>query len=104
KRELCDFSPIGTGICEVNAINDDGQIVGHGSDPGQGFDFHSFLWEAKTGIQNLATLGGDTLWGNDVRESVARGINNAGHVVGFADDGTSARAFLWQAGHGMRDL
>ena len=105
KRGLCDLTPIGTGIyCEANAINDNGQVAGLGSDPGQGLDFHWFLWEARTGIQNRATLGGDTLGGKDVRQSMARGINNAQHVVGFCDDGTFARAFLWQAGRGMRDL
>lgn len=44
---------------------------------------------------------GDLPGGSD---SVARGINDAGQVVGVSDAATGNRAFLWEAGSGMVQL
>ena len=45
---------------------------------------------------------GDLPGGSDF--SVARGINDAGRVVGFSSAATGSRAFLWTRAGGMRDL
>jgi probable HAF family extracellular repeat protein len=48
-------------------------------------------------IYNLGTLGGSGSGGYD--------INDAGQVVGYADEaGTGPSAFLWDSSHGMTDL
>jgi probable HAF family extracellular repeat protein len=45
---------------------------------------------------------GDLPGGRDF--SVARGINDAGHVVGWSGAATGDRAFRWSAAGGLRDL
>lgn len=43
---------------EVHDINNQGQVVGLSSLPGSTY-FHGFLWERRTGMQDLGTLPGD---------------------------------------------
>jgi len=48
-------------------------------------------------ITDLGNLGGGATWG-------VTGINNSGQVVGSTSVPGGYHAFLWDAGHGMRDL
>ena len=57
----------------------------------------AFRWTAGDGMQNLGALPGP----GDFSE--ARGINDAGHVVGLSA-GTDFRAFLWTPRAGMQNL
>ena len=78
------------------AINDSGQVVGlaySGADAS--FPYHAFLY-SNGSIQDLQTLGGS--------DSAARGINEAGQVVGYSTlpdvDGHQGptQAFLYDGG------
>jgi probable HAF family extracellular repeat protein len=55
---------------------------------------HAFSYTGGT-MTDLGTLGG--------RSSYASGINDAGQIVGTADNGTAVRAFIYQSGT-MTDL
>jgi probable HAF family extracellular repeat protein len=80
------------GNAKAVAINNVGQIVGE--DYGTG---HGFFYENGTKT-DLGTLPGGT-------SSVAFAINNAGQVVGVADNALGyARAFQWDKVNGMCDL
>ncbi len=69
-------------------INDTGQVVG---DASSSSETHAFLWENGT-MADFGTLVGD-------KHSSARGINNAGQVVGVSGVGDlSLRAVLWDKG------
>jgi probable HAF family extracellular repeat protein len=58
---------------------------------------HAFLWSAKTGMQDLGTLGGTI--------SYATAVNDHGTVVGYSFTAEGAEhAFLWTAETGMQDL
>lgn len=82
------------GTAFAQAINTDGSvIVGGYIRPGPG-DSRAFRWTAENGIVNLGSL--------DIDESaVATAVSGDGRII----VGTSgARAFIWDAQHGMRDL
>ena len=88
----------GTAIEMVNALNNQGQVVGSMNVAGDQ-SFHPFLWNGQT-LQDLGTFGG--LWGR------ANSINDAGAVVGWACTGgpmtcDTTHAFVWQRGT-MSDL
>jgi probable HAF family extracellular repeat protein len=78
-------------------LNDAGQVVGEGFNSAG--DYRGFLWQDGA-VTDLGTLPG-------MGSSEAFGVNNAGAVVGRAEqpDGTagSTRAFLYRDG-AMRDL
>jgi probable HAF family extracellular repeat protein len=66
-----------------------GQVVGY-SYTAAG-SIHAFLWEARTGMQDLGTLGGAI--------SVAYGINARGQIVGQAHTAAGeTHAVLWETG------
>jgi probable HAF family extracellular repeat protein len=88
----------GTLLDSVNAMNNQGQVVGSMS-LADDQSFHPFVWDGRT-LQDLGTFGG--IYG------VANFINDAGAVVGWACTGApttcdTVRAFLWQRGT-MSDL
>jgi probable HAF family extracellular repeat protein len=85
------------------AINDNGEIVGHGRIPcdcsPHAFARQAFLW-SKGQWTMLGTLPG-------LSESVAYDVNNSSQVVGYGwNFGSSATAFLWENGvmHDLNDL
>lgn len=87
--------PGGNDFTNATAINNLGQVVG-GSSAEQGT--RATLWQNGT-ITDLGDLPG----GNDF--SYANGINDLGSVVGYSSVTTAgARAFLWEAGFGIKDL
>jgi probable HAF family extracellular repeat protein len=61
-------------------------------------DSHAFLWNQKTGMQDLGTLGGS--------QSLAFGINSSGEVVGasYLSGEVLNHAFKWTKAEGMQDL
>jgi probable HAF family extracellular repeat protein len=62
-------------------------------------DFHPFLWDPVTGMQDLGNLGG--------RISEGRGINARSQVTGFSTTPEAPfiyRAFLWDPMSGMQDI
>jgi probable HAF family extracellular repeat protein len=77
----------------AEAVNDAGQIVGHGG-PGKG----AYLWE-NGAIRDLGVLPGMT-------SAAAEDINNNGQVVGYSGnaDGSDYHAFIWTATNGMQRL
>jgi probable HAF family extracellular repeat protein len=86
----------GTILNTADAINDNGQVVGFSTLPGNA-SFHAFLWTATSGIEDLGTLPGDVF-------SEALDINSAGQIVGGSCDASfNCRAFIWQNGV-MTDL
>ena len=93
---IIDLGTLG-GVCcsTASGISARGQVVGYSAAaPGEP---HAFLWEARTGMQDLGTLGGTI--------SIASGINARGQVVGASDTAAGPdHAFLWEAGTGMQDL
>lgn len=98
--QACAQTPVYTitylGNVQPIAINDKGQVVGR-MDTVSPYP-HAFIWENGV-LTDLGALHGDS-------GSIARGINNAGQVVGYSwhnatDD--HPRAFLWQNGV-MKDI
>jgi probable HAF family extracellular repeat protein len=68
------------------AINSSGDVVG-AADPDHSGNLQAFVWQPTGGVQWLGSLGGDL--------SAARGINNAGAVVGLSYTATNTQhAFL----------
>jgi probable HAF family extracellular repeat protein len=83
------------------AINHNGEIAGFSDLPGDESgapNFHAFLKLPGVPIQDLGTLGTDTISG-------AFGINDSRQVVGQSIDGATgfSRAFIWENGV-MTDL
>lgn len=81
--------PEGYDFSDAYNINNSGQVVG-GSGALTGT--HAFLWQEGVGMRDLDTLSANG--------SVATGINNSGHVVGYSSGG----AFRWDDSEGMLDL
>ena len=82
-------------------INTPGQIVGSAGTGHFGNVPHAALWD-HNGVRDLDTLPGFPF-------SSAYAVNDTGQVVGWAyqnsrDDLTKARAFVWDATNGIRDL
>jgi len=78
-------------LASPNAINDTGQVVGEANSN------HACLYSATAGMQDLGTLGGTS--------SDAYGINDAGTVVGYAENSSgNERAFLYSGTGPMQDL
>ena len=69
-------------------INDSGAIVGEGDfASSSATGLRGFFWKNETGMTNLGALG---------KNSSARGINNAGKVVGYSNSSSGPRVvFTW---------
>jgi len=80
-----DLGTLGWTQSQANAINDNGQVVGHLVNDNQD-DWHAFFWDGS-----MQDLGGSQSWAFD--------INNAGLIVGES----GGRAVLWDNGQ-MQDL
>ncbi|QEL13468.1 hypothetical protein [Limnoglobus roseus] len=94
---LTDLGTLGgTSFPTVSAVNATGVVVGASPTTGNAAT-HAFVWQPGVGLTDLGTLGGNN--------SVARGVNDAGTVVGASDtaDGGS-RPFIWTEAGGLVDL
>ena len=95
--EIVNLGNLGGTEAGAVAINEAGQIAGYSSTPSGG---RAFLWENGV-MRNLGVPPGFT-------SSRAEGINNLGHVVGYAMVQTNgvwnARAFVWTPENGMQLL
>ncbi|MBV9642873.1 MAG: hypothetical protein JO334_04805, partial [Verrucomicrobia bacterium] len=84
-----DLGTLGGANGEALAINKNGQVVGD-SDTAEG-TAHAFVFD-DSGLKDLGTLPGFD------NASYARGINNAGDIVGESDSANQKRAFLYTKG------
>lgn len=81
-----DLGTLGAGTLSMAyGINNSGQVVGIAEAPSR-VDFHAFLWQEGSSMQDLGDLG---------HGSWAYGINASGQVAGWT---YASRAFLWQGG------
>jgi probable HAF family extracellular repeat protein len=99
--ELIDLGTLGGTKCRPYDINDEIQIVGYSSTPGDQDEF-AFIWDEVNGMVSLGTLDGNVR--ADARDSLARAINNLGQVVGTSiidTPGEPYRAFIWEDTTGM---
>lgn len=93
-----DLGTLGGRHSAAYAISENGIVVGEAAvstgDP------HAFIWTAESGMRDLGTLP-------QGQYSRARGVNDAGMVVGSSVVGPGCcveHAFVWDASGGMRDL
>jgi len=90
-----DLGTLGGTLGQANWLNDSAEVVGWATTQGdQAKD--AFLW--RNGLMtDLKTLAGDS-------DSVARGINAGGQVVGQSYSSETGHAFLWENGGPMVNL
>jgi probable HAF family extracellular repeat protein len=88
KGNTTDFGTLGGANGEALAINKKGQAVGD-SETADGVT-HAFLFDGS--LKDLGTLPGYD------NASYARGINNAGDIVGESDSADQKRAFVYSKG------
>ncbi|MFL5400590.1 MAG: hypothetical protein ACJ79P_22045, partial [Myxococcales bacterium] len=91
-KEWDQLPPVGTFIEGITAVDDRGDLVGGGGSSQGGIAQHGALWRDGTLVE-IGTLGGDV--------SFARGINDAGQVVGSASatpGPSNELPFLWSGG------
>jgi probable HAF family extracellular repeat protein len=91
-----DLGTLGVGATGL-AVNGKGEVAGvnymNATSPPR-----AFFWSEKTGMVDIGALPGGTM-------STAKGINDAGTVVGWSDNSTGAiRPFAWTLAGGMKDL
>jgi probable HAF family extracellular repeat protein len=90
KSTMIDLGTLGGTCGFTNGLNNQGQVVGISSLPGN-LTFHPFFWD-RGKLKDLGTFGGST--------GQATWINDAGEAVGAADfPGDQLHdAFLWRKG------
>jgi len=96
--KMQNLSSLGGSQGAALAINNVGQVVGWSLTSDQTFEQQAFIWDDVNGIQDIGSLGGD---------SIAIDINEAGQVVGCSwidTDFTELHPFIWNSTHGMQDL
>lgn len=94
---LKDLGTLGGDFSIANWINDEGEIVGVASTPGEQ-TVHGTLWKNGV-ITDLGTLPGDCA-------SQAFAINSGGQIVGqsFPCDSSPPRAVVWEKNGAVHDL
>jgi probable HAF family extracellular repeat protein len=96
---IIDLGTLPAGTTSTAAsINDKGQVVGYSQVAGG--NNHAFLWDPKTGLQDLGTLLGGAnsgASGNSICSSVAGRSD-------FAGSAGNTHAFLWAQAGGFQDL
>lgn len=91
-----DLGALGDGAIGL-AVNGKGEVAGVYYPP-QSAPPRAFFWSEKTGMVDIGLMAGGTT-------STAKGINDAGTVVGWADNGQGAlRPFAWTLAGGIKDL
>ncbi len=78
---------------EAYGINNNGIAAGYAWDASEFGLKHAVLWDADGRVRDLGTLAP-----NNEGQSGAKGINDAGYVVGGSDTRASHSAFLWVDG------
>jgi len=87
----------GVAYVEIHGMNNHGQVVGCRGWPLPEKPAHAFLWDKATGMQDVGLF--------NEGESVARGINDQGQIVGFFTvDSLGLRTFVYDPNLGVQDL
>ena len=94
---VIDLGSLGGTDTRAWAVNDTGQVVGRATLTGG--EQRAFLWDASSGMADVNLPVGGLLTARS-----ARGINDAGQVVGGGTMAGNGRAFLWESGSGITDL
>jgi probable HAF family extracellular repeat protein len=90
-----DLGTLGLGAIGL-AVNGKGEVAGVYY-PNETAPPRAFFWSEKTGMVDIGVFPGGTT-------STAKGINDAGTVVGWSTNGQNAlRAFVWTLAGGMKD-
>ena len=97
KDGMKDIGSLGGTCTLANDLNNQGQIVGGSSLPGDA-QFHPFVWNAATGITDLLNPSDSSTFG------VALGETAQGDVVGEVCDAVACYAVVWRkrSGHWER--
>jgi probable HAF family extracellular repeat protein len=91
-----DLGTLGTGAVGLS-VNGKGEVAGVNYPSPSGLP-RAFFWSEKTGMIDIGVMPGGTT-------STAKGINDAGTVVGWSDNGQGGlRPFAWTLAGGMKDL
>jgi len=83
------------------AINNQGTVVGRWD--GLRTGNHAFLWTAAGGARLLSALPGGWPFA-EARSSDARGVNDAGQIIGYFDGSAGLRAYVREPGGDVRWL
>lgn len=98
---MVDLGTLGGAASGAVDINDQGEVVGWATI--RNGRSRAFLWNQNQGMMSLGVLDG-------YGDSIARGINEDGQVVGDShieyiwDVGYVTHAFVWSPGRGMQDV
>ena len=94
---LIDIGTLGGDACNVQDINNNGQVTGSSKTADLDSDglpiTHAFIWDRENGMQDIATI---------VANSSGAIINDHGAITGTF--GRYAHTFLWTQENGMVDL
>ncbi|MBN1817547.1 MAG: DUF3466 family protein [Sedimentisphaerales bacterium] len=93
EKDFTFLEGLGGGISYVQAINDNGMVVGTAKTVDG--KKHAFLWEEGKGTSDLTP---------DAQESHAYAINNNGQVVGRLNTPNGYKAFVWEESSGVTIL
>ncbi len=99
---MIDLGDLGAGTSVAFDISDNGLIVGSSQLAGPGAPItHAFLWQdgVMTDLGVLPGAGAPGMFGPELVNTAAAGVNSAGQVVGNSYPGFEQPGpFLWQAG------